>query len=89
MDLSAVSKTLFIPLSARIFASKNFPEYFYDEKALFLENIVQTNCESVREKSSEYALMASAARYYNLDEIVRKILHKISKMQCRLSRRRA
>lgn len=76
MDLSAVSKTLFIPLSARIFASKNFPEYFYDEKALSLENIVQTNCESVLEKSSEYALMASAARYYNMDDIVRKFCAK-------------
>ena len=79
MDLSAVSKTLFIPLSARIFASKNFPEYFYDEKALSLENIVQTNCESVREKSSEYALMASAARYYNIDEIVRKFCARYPK----------
>lgn len=79
MDLSAVSKTLFIPLSARIFASKNFPEYFYDEKALSLENIVQTNCESVQEKSSEYALMASAARYYNMDDIVRKFCAKYPK----------
>jgi putative tetracenomycin polyketide synthesis O-methyltransferase tcmP len=79
LDLSAVSKTLFIPLSARIFASKNFPEYFYDEKALSLEKIVQTNCESVQEKSSEYALMASAARYYNMDEIVRKFCAKYSK----------
>ncbi|WP_197730467.1 class I SAM-dependent methyltransferase [Campylobacter showae] len=79
MDLSAVSKTLFIPLSARIFASKNSPEYFYDEKALSLENIAQTNCESVQEKSSEYALMASAARYYNIDEIVRKFCAKYPK----------
>ena len=79
MDLSAVSKTLFIPLSARIFASKNFPEYFYDEKALSLENIVRTKCELVREKSSEYALMASAARYYNIDEIVRKFCAKYPK----------
>ena len=76
MNLSAVSKTLFIPLSARIFASKNFSEYFYDKKALSLENIVQTNCESVLEKSSEYALMASAARYYNMDDIVRKFCAK-------------
>ena len=79
MNLSAVSKTLFIPLSARIFASKNFPEYFYDEKALSLEKIVQTNCESVQEKSSEYALMASAARYYNMDDIVRKFCAKYPK----------
>ena len=79
MNLSAVSKTLFIPLSARIFTSKNFPEYFYDEKALSLEKIVQTNCESVQEKSSEYALMASAARYYNMDDIVRKFCAKYPK----------
>lgn len=46
---------------------------------LSLENIVRTNCESVREKSSEYALMASAARYYNMDEIVRKFCAKYPK----------
>ena len=79
MNLSAVSKTLFIPLSARIFASKNFPEYFYDEKALSLESLVRSSCEFVREKSSEYALMASAARYYNIDEIVRKFCAKYPK----------
>lgn len=79
MDLSAVSKTLFIPLSARIFASKNFPEYFYDEKALSLESLVRSSCEFVREKSSEYALMASAARYRNMDEIVRKFCAKYRK----------
>ena len=79
MDLSAVSKTLFIPLSARIFASKNFPEYFYDEKALSLESLVRSSCEFVREKSSEYALMASAARYRNMDEIVRKFCAKYQK----------
>ena len=36
--LQGVMHTLFIPLEARIFVSKKFPDYFYDEKALVLES---------------------------------------------------
>ena len=32
-----VANTLFVPLVARIAVSKEFPEYFKDEKALELE----------------------------------------------------
>ena len=32
-----VADTLYIPLTARIYVSKHFPGYFYDEKALSLE----------------------------------------------------
>ena len=35
--LKGVADTLFIPLAARIFVSKKYPEYFYDRKALSLE----------------------------------------------------
>ena len=37
-SLQGVEDTLYIPLYARIYASKRFPDYFYDEKALLLEN---------------------------------------------------
>lgn len=69
-----VPDTLFIPLEARIFASKRFPEYFYDEKALSLERYIPDR--SIREKSSEYAFMASVARYYNLDVMAKVFIAK-------------
>jgi O-methyltransferase involved in polyketide biosynthesis len=75
--LSGVSKTLFIPLVARIFASKKIPEYFYDPKALSLEGYLPD--ESVQKKSSEYSLLASVARYYNLDSMVKAFISKNAK----------
>jgi O-methyltransferase involved in polyketide biosynthesis len=38
--LQGVSDALFIPLAARIFVSKKFHEYFFDEKALSLEQYI-------------------------------------------------
>jgi O-methyltransferase involved in polyketide biosynthesis len=72
-----VADTLFIPLEARIFASKKFPEYFYDAKALSLEEHIPDN--SIREKSSEYSLMASVARYYNMDAMTTAFIAKHAK----------
>ncbi|MFC2469734.1 MAG: class I SAM-dependent methyltransferase, partial [Negativicutes bacterium] len=34
--MKGVADTLFIPLTARIYVSKRFPEYFYDKAALSL-----------------------------------------------------
>ena len=51
-DLQGVADTLFIPLVARIHVSRRFPEYFYDEKALSLENFVPG--DGIRKSSSEY-----------------------------------
>jgi O-methyltransferase involved in polyketide biosynthesis len=70
--LQGVSGTLFIPLAARIFVSKKFPEYFFDEKALSLEKYIPDN--GIQKKSSEYSLMASVARYYNLDSMTRAFI---------------
>ena len=69
-DLQGVADTLFIPLVARIYVSRRFPEYFYDEKALSLENFVPG--DGIRRSSSEYMYLASVARYRNLDRIVRE-----------------
>ncbi len=66
--LSGVPDTLFIPLMARIYISNRFPEYFYDEKALSLENLIPRNI--ITEKSSEYAMMGSASRAVNMDKVV-------------------
>ncbi|MDR3144806.1 MAG: class I SAM-dependent methyltransferase [Treponema sp.] len=75
--LQGVSDTLFIPLAARIFVSKKFPEYFFDEKALSLEKYIPDN--SIQKRSSEYSFMASVARYYNLDSMVRTFIKKNGK----------
>lgn len=64
-----VEDTLFIPLAARIKASKRFPQYFYDEKALTFENIDQV--KKINQKSSEYSMIASVSRYHNFDQMVR------------------
>ena len=70
--LQGVADTLFIPLVARIYASKRFPEYFYDATALSLEKHLPD--ESIQKSSSEYFQMASVARYYNLDSMTKKFL---------------
>jgi O-methyltransferase involved in polyketide biosynthesis len=75
--LQGVSDTLFIPLVARIFASKKFPEYFFDEKALSLEKYIPD--DTIQKNSSEYSLMASVARYYNLDSMARAFIKKSGK----------
>jgi O-methyltransferase involved in polyketide biosynthesis len=75
--LQGVSDTLFIPLAARIFVSKKFPEYFFDEKALSLEKYIPD--DTIQKKSSEYSLMASVARYYNLDSMTRAFIKKNGK----------
>jgi O-methyltransferase involved in polyketide biosynthesis len=75
--LQGVSDTLFIPLVARVVVSKKFPEYFFDEKALSLEKYIPD--DSIQKRSSEYSLMASVARYYNLDSTVRAFIKKSGK----------
>lgn len=67
-DFEGVSDTLYIPLSARIYVSKRFPQYFYDEKSLELESKIPNT--TITDNSSEYTMMASVARYYNFDEMI-------------------
>ena len=62
-----VANTLFVPLVARIAISKEFPEYFYDLKALELEPYLP---EGAAKGSSQYSNMASVSRYYNMDKMV-------------------
>jgi O-methyltransferase involved in polyketide biosynthesis len=73
-SLQGVSNTLFIPLAARVFASKKFPEYFYDERSLALEKYMPG--DGIQKKSSEYSFMASVARYYNMDNMARTFISK-------------
>lgn len=67
-----VADTLFIPLTARIYVSKHFPEYFYDERALKLSALLSDGV--IEKKSSEYTMLASVARSQNIDEMCRKFI---------------
>ena len=67
--LEGIADTLYIPLTARIYVSKHFPEYFYDEKALSLET--EMPYEEIAAKSSEYFQMAGACRFYNTDRMIK------------------
>jgi len=64
-----VADTLYIPLTARIYVSKRFPEFFFDPKSLELEAAIPG--DSIQKGSSEYTMIASAARYHNLDQMAR------------------
>ncbi len=80
--LSGVEDTLFIPLMARIYISKRFPEYFYDQKALSLKDSLPANI--ITEKSSEYTMLASASRAVVMDNVVREFVarHEKSNVVC-------
>ena len=62
-----MANTLFVPLVARIAVSKEFPEYFYDAKALELEQYLPAGATR---GASQYTNMASVSRYYNMDKMV-------------------
>ncbi len=64
-----VADTMYIPLTARIYVSEHFPEYFRDEKALSLKS--EMPYDEIASKSSEYYQMAGACRFYNTDRMIR------------------
>ena len=72
-----VADTLYIPLTARIYVSERFPEYFYDEKAVGLKS--QMPYEDIAAKSSEYFQMAGACRFYNTDRMIREFIGRHGK----------
>ena len=69
-----VADTLYIPLTARIYVSEHFPEYFRDEKALSLKRDIPY--EEIASKSSEYFEMAGACRFYNTDKMIRDFIDR-------------
>ena len=72
--MKGVADTLFIPLTARIYVSKRFPEYFYDQMALSLQEHLPD--DKIEKTSTEYMMMASVARYYNLDQMTRDFISR-------------
>ncbi len=54
-NLNGVEMTLFVPLLGRIFASKYFPQIFYDAKALALERLVPAHLPEKRGSDGIYS----------------------------------
>lgn len=71
---SGVADTLYIPLVSRIYVSKRFPQFFYDERALSLEGEIPS--EVIEKNSSEYGCMASACRQHVMDQKIRVFLKR-------------
>lgn len=70
--LQGVENTLFIPLYARIYASKNFKSYYFDEMAITLED--KFDFSSIKNKSNQYQLMANVARAYIFNDTICKFI---------------
>lgn len=73
-EFSGVQDTLYIPLGARVFVSKRFPEYFCDKKSLSFERFKKV--QDIVQRSNEYASMASVSRYYVFDRMVRDFVSR-------------
>lgn len=74
-NLNGVEMTLFVPLLGRIFASKYFPQIFYDAKALALERLVPAHLPE-KEGQTEYTLIAGAVRSANMDSYIDSFLQR-------------
>ncbi len=73
-EYEGVEDTLFIPLTARVNVSKKFPEYFFDPKALEMEELIKN--KQIEKKSSEYTMVANVARSYNLDQMTEEYIKR-------------
>ena len=79
-ECNGVADTMLIPMAARIYASQQFSEYFYDETALSLESKIPAETfERIWKSSSQYTMLASVARYYNFDEMIKDFCAKHEK----------
>ena len=72
--LNGVEDTLFIPLVGRIYSSKCYKEFFYDEKALELEKYIKDDL--IKENTGEYFTLASISRFYELDRLAAAFIQK-------------
>ncbi len=72
--LNGVEDTLYIPLAARVEASRRFPYFFTDEKSLECESLPQI--KEVNSKSNEYSMLASVSRYYVMDNMIKTFINE-------------
>ncbi|PID46733.1 MAG: conjugal transfer protein [Proteobacteria bacterium] len=71
---NSVEDTLYIPLLGRIYVSRRYPDFFYDEQSLKLEPLIPKH--SMQINDTEYYYLASATRYFLLDNEVRAFIKK-------------
>ena len=62
-NLNKISKTLFVPLYGRIYATEHFPNILNDITALKLKNLIPPEDKP----QSQYTYIASAVRSRNID----------------------
>ena len=65
-EFSPVENSLFASLYSRIYTSKHYPDIFYDEKTLALEDLLPATTPEDMKKYNR-ALIASAVGTYNMD----------------------
>ena len=73
-DMQGVEDTLYIPLAARIYASEQFPDFFYDEKVMELAKRI--DLKNIMENSMEYFHMASVCRQKTIDGKIKDFLKR-------------
>lgn len=73
-ELSELSKTLYIPLVGRIYASKHYPDMIADSKVLDLEPALPSDAAKMCDAQNEYTMLSSVARSVNMDRRIREFL---------------
>ena len=73
-ELSELSKTLYIPLVGRIYASRHYPSMIHDPKALGLESSLPADAATMNRGQNEYTMVSSVARSVNMDRRIRGFL---------------
>lgn len=68
-EFDKIESTLFVPMLGRIYASEQFPNILYDEKALFLKGKLSAGLLK-QDQQGQYALIASASRSTNMDRCI-------------------
>lgn len=66
--------SILIPLAARIYASKYFPDYFRDPYAMTLESKIPY--DAIIKKVPQFILLSCIARYHCIDRVVREFVKK-------------
>ena len=73
-ELSELSKTLYIPLVGRIYASRHYPSMIHDPKALGLESSLPEDAATMNRGQNEYTMVSSIARSVNMDRRILQFL---------------
>ncbi len=75
IKLDNIEETLFVPMRGRVFASENFKDILYDQKALEIADKIPDRYMDYSVES-EYTLLASAVRSKNIDILVQNFLER-------------